>query len=341
MAQGLELLESMDSSRYELKLELMSEEEAARALRLGQISGYARIPDGFAEALEMGEHRPITYVTLSGGSELGSLLTRELVETVSGLILETENAIYGAQSFVSETLEGVNPYRAGDRLVVRYALRILDRSRLYELETIGEADALSLAGYYLCALTVAFLLLWAISAAPLFSGRSRELGMLLQAKGPGAAAQVLAEYVSSVFLMLCGLAGAMALAGLLLRRFGLSVPELEAAGGLGRFALGALPTALMLCALQFLLYELSESAVAGVTLQFMNAAVQGYLAGCFYPAAFFPEGMQRLGAALPAGAGMAALRAVLLGEGRPFAVWLWLGLFLLLAVLLRYRRNKA
>lgn len=340
LARGLELLEIMDSSRFSLRFEPMSEAEAGRALQSGRIDGYAVIPEGFAEALMVGEHRPVRYVSLSGGSDLGAQLTRELVETVSALVLETENAIYGAQNYAADHIPGVDPYRAGDQLVLRYALRIVDRERLYTLETADGAEALSLAGYYLCGLSLLFVLLWSISCAPLFAGRSRELGRLLQADRLGSAGQVLAEFLSYLLLMLAGLLCAGTLAGLLLRRFGVGIPELERLG-VRRFALGALPTALMLCALQFLLFELADGVIGGVLLQFLNAAAQGYLAGCFYPESFFPDALRRFGAALPVGAGMRCLRALLLGE--PGGVWpvlLWLLLFLAAAMLLRRRKNR-
>ena len=342
LAEGLELLESVDSSRFSLRFELMDEEtEAARALRRGRIDGYAVIPEDFAEALMVGEHRPITYVSATGGAGLGAQITRELAETISALVMETENAIYGAQNYTADKLPEVNPYWAGDQLVVRYALRIIDRERLYALETVDDSDALSLPAYYLCGLSLLFLMLWAISCAPLFAGRSRELGRLLQAVGLGGAGQVLAEFLSYVLLMLCGLLAAGLLTSLLIGRFGLSIPELENGGAL-RFAVGALPTALMICALQFLLFELAEATVGGVLLQFLNAAVQGYLAGCFYPTSFFPEGLRRFGAVLPAGVGMARLRALLLGDpGGTGAVWLWLLASLLGAALLRHRRNRS
>ena len=341
LAEGLDMLEHMDSSRFSVRFEPMEEAEAVRALRRGRISGYAVIPDGFGEALMIGEHRPITYVSASGGAELGAQVTRELAETIASLVLETENAVYGAQNYTQDNVPGVNPYWAGDRLVLRYALRVMDRERLYELELLDEAEALSLPAYYLCGLSLLFLMLWSISCTPLFSGRSRELGKVLQAEGLGGAGQVLAEYLSYLLLMLCGMLGAGLLTGLLLRRFGVSVPELEGVGA-GVFAVGALPTALMICALQFLLFELDNGAVGGVLLQFLNAAVQGYLAGCFYPASFFPEGLRRFGAALPAGAGMAQLRALLLHEpSAALPVWLWLTLFLTLSVWLRRRRNRS
>lgn len=342
LTEGLALLEKMDVSRFSLRFVPMEEAEAARALRFGRIGGYAVFPDGFAEALMVGEHRPVTYVSASGGADLGSQMTRELAETVSALVLETENAIYGAQNYAADRLPGVDPYRAGDNLVFRFALRIIDRSRLYRTETVAGGDALSFPAACLCGLSLLFLLLWSISCAPLFAGRSRELGRLLQAEGTGAAVQVLAEYLSFALLMLCGLLGAGLLAGALLRRFGVAIPELEGAGSLLRFALGTLPTALMICALQFLLYELADGTIGGIMLQFLNAAVQGYLAGCFYPASFFPEGLRRFGAALPAGAGLTQLRALLLGKASAGGqVWLWLLLFLAASMLLRRRRNRS
>lgn len=343
IARGLELLKSIDSSRFSLSLEPMDEEAAAQALRRGEIAGYAVIPEGFAEALMIGEHRPVTYVSASGGADLGAQLTRELVETISALILETENAVYGAQDLAAELAPGLDPYRIGDRLVLQYAVRILDRSRMFRTETIEAPRTLSLAAGALCGVSLAFLMLWSISCAPLFAGRSPELGRILRAKGLPGALQVLAEYLSYLLLMLCGALAAGVLAGLLLPRLGLTVPELAGTGlrGALSFALAALPTALMIAALQFFLYELADGLVGGVLLQFLSAVVQGYLAGCFYPASFFPEGLRRLGALLPAGAGMAQLQGALGGEGAAGPVWLWLAALLLTTVLLRFRRNRS
>ena len=345
LGEAIGLLETLDSSRYSLRLEPMTEAEAASALRSGRIAGYARVPEGFAEAMMIGEHRPIVFVTLNGGADVGAQMLREIAGTASALVLETENAVYGAQDAVAELTPGRNPYDAGDRLVLRYMLRIMDRERLFELETVGAAGSLSLPGYYLCGLSVLFLLLWSLSCTPYASGRSRELSGLLAGRGLPCAAQLGAEYLGCVLLMLGGLLAGGTAAGLLLRRFGAEIPELAGLGAGRLFVLGlrALPVALMLCALQLLLFELTESVVAGVLLQFLNAALQGYLAGCFYPSAFFPDALRRFGAVLPAGVALRALQALLLGgdAGVFAAVWAFLLLFLLAAALLRERRARA
>ena len=83
LAEGLQMLESMDSSRFSIRFEPMDEAEAASALRRGRIDGYALIPAGFAEAMMRGEHRPITYVSASGSADIGAQMMRELAETIA------------------------------------------------------------------------------------------------------------------------------------------------------------------------------------------------------------------------------------------------------------------
>ena len=344
LAQGLSILENLDSSRFSLSLESMTEPEAAQALNARDLDAYIVVPDGFVSAMMAGEHRPITFVSRDSGAGVGGILVRELARTVSALVLETENAVYGAQNFTADHLPGQNPYDAGDRLTLQYMTRVLDRDLLFELETVGAANRLSLAGYYLCGLSVLFVMLWAISCSPLFTGRSRELGRLLRADGLGALGQVAAEFVSFALLMLCGMLCAGLLCAVLAGRLELTVPELagQGAAGLRRFALGALPSSLMLCAMSFFLYELTDSTVGSIMTLFFSAVVQGYLAGCFYPSVFFPEGLQTVGSLLPAGAAMDGLRGLLLGvRTSPWQILVYFLVFAGLSVLIRAYRLRS
>ena len=340
--EAISLLQSMDSSSLFLRLERMEQEQAQQLLRRGELTGYVTIPEGFAQALWYGEHRLLTYTSHTAGADLGAQLTREVVVLISALVLETENAVYGGQDLAADKLPGADPESAGDKLLFRYASAILDRDRLYNIEVPGAADALSLPGYYCCALPLAFLLFWAISCCPFFSRRSRELGQVLHARGLGALGQVLGEFLAYLLLLAAALLTVWLLAAPFFTRLGISVPELEGRSFLSLLP-GFLPPALLLCLVQFLLYELSESAVSAVLLQFLNAAVQGYLAGLFYPSSFFPEGMRRLGSLLPAGVSMDYLRGVLLEKPEPAAVCGllgWIAICSLLIPAVRSRRNR-
>ena len=88
--------------------------------------------------------------------------------------------------------------------------------------------------------------------------------------------------------------------------------------------------------MQFFLYELVPSALGGSLAQFLCAAAQGYVCGCFYPYTFFPEALQRVGKALPAGTALRYLSAVVRGAGgNVTALLLWTLGFLAAAAAVR------
>ena len=75
LSQALDLLQSVDSSRFSVGFERMEEAEGRRLLAKGELNGLVLFPDGFAQALWYGEHRPVTYLTNAAGSDVGSLMT--------------------------------------------------------------------------------------------------------------------------------------------------------------------------------------------------------------------------------------------------------------------------
>lgn len=331
LGDALKLLEKMDFTRFSLHMQPMAEEEARAALLRGEIDGYARIPEGFVSALARGEHRPVVYVTAQSGADLAAQLTRQLAEALSELVLETENAVYGAQDYAADHLPDKDADELGTKLALRFMLRALDREKLFALELVEGEASLSFAAYYLCGVFVLFLMLWAIAATPLCAGRDRELPALLRARGLSLAAQTAADFLSYALLMLLALLLTGLLALPLLAHWSIRIPELADACA-PRLLGGAVSVALMLCAVSFLLFELSSGTVGAVLLQFFNALLQGLLAGCFYPASFYPAALRRLGEALPAGLAMTRLRALLLGQpdaraaGAVWAVTLLAGL---------------
>lgn len=343
---GLYALEHLDSSRFSVRLQTMEEQEARTALYAGRLTGYLVIPEDFVEGMVNGDHHPITYVTSTGATGFGTIVAEELASDISRLLLETENAIYGAQAFTRQYIDGVDPYDAGQALVERYMRLVLNRNRLFEVETIGTADSLSPEGYYLCGMAVAMLLLWGISCSPLISRRSNELCGILNANGLEGAGQILSEFAAFFLLMLFTLLCVMLLTGDALWQFGIRIPELSALKGENRlrFCLELIPVGAMLSALSFFLYELLPGTVGGILLQFLNAVAQGYLAGCFYPSSFLPEGMRMVGNILPAGVAMGLLKS---GLGDRPVLWRLLSvlgytiLFLLLSAAVRRHRLRA
>lgn len=316
---GLTALENFDRSRLALELVPVTEAEAEGLLRRGALDACLVIPEGFITALERGETRPIRYVS-AGGAGLGQALTDELVRMVAALLLETENAVYGAQRYAMEALPETDPYALGDRLSRSYLSAILNRDDLYVTETLGLAAGLSFGDYYACALPLLFLLLWGILAAPVFSEEPPEARRVLAAAGFGAVRQLVCEYLAYVpLLLVCyGAAlGLVLLAGAALPSLGALLPA-----SLPDFALRAAVPALVFAAMQMLFFELGAGSVGALLLQFLAAAAMAFVSGCFYPSSMLPPGLQKLGALLPAGAGLAWCAAPSWSSLGLLALWL-------------------
>ena len=335
---GVDALETFDTARDELKFVFLDEQSAIDGLRDGRLSAFLYLPDGFVESIYAGEIRPIQFITLEGASGIDSLLSAELASAVARLMIETDNAQYGAQRYAVDHLPDADPYEVDNELVDRYFTMVLTRDRLFSVRIIGLADTLSFGGYFFCGIFVAFLLLAGIGASPLCSRRSAALGPLLDARGLGPLGQTLGEFAAFYLLLLAGALAAAAAALPLLLRSPLNIPELRDVSVPALFGTLAL-LVLSLSAMQFFLYELVPSTLGGILVQFLCAAVQGYVCGCFYPYSFFPDAVRRLGAVLPAHSALQRLSAVLRGSGEGvWAVLVWVPVFLLLSAALRKAR---
>lgn len=332
-------LENFDVTRYSLELVRAGEAECAQRMRAGELNAYIVVPDGFEEAMYRGETRPIRYVSTEGATLVGAVLIDEVVKAVSDLMLETENAVYGAQRYLAENVPDVNYYAAGDRLAGEYLSLILARDELFETETVGVGSGLDFTSYYLCAVTLLFLLLWGVAASPLFARNNGGPRRMLCSRGFGAARQTIAEYIAYMALLLTGLACIAAVAGALLYLLPDAAGRLGVdAAALRGYLLRAVAVAFVFGAMQLLLSELSGGALGGMLLQFFVAGGMAYICGCFYPSAFFPAAMQRAGGVLPAGLGFRWLAAPDLTGGLCLAGYL--AVFLLLLVWRRSRGLK-
>lgn len=333
---GIQALQSLDSSRFAIDfLEMSSETEAKEALERGELSAYVLIPDGFVDALVRGENRPVTYVTSPGAAGIGSMVMNELVETISDLITESENGIYGAQRFLREQGREDIYWEASDRLYLRYLDFILGRELVYKIELTGVSGGLTVIEYYTCSIIILFLLFWGIAAAPFQIHREFYIFKLLRAKGLSAGWQILAEYGAYILLLSGSFLPIMILVGAVAARTEFVMFDSQL------WVLGILPVILLFAAMQLVIFEWITNPVTGALIQFLGALGLGYLSGCFYPVTFFPAGVQLIAPFLPTGAAMEYSGKMMLGStayGELVVMGLYGAGFLLAAVLLRKRR---
>lgn len=310
-------LEHLDPIHYTVTFLPMSEEEAVRKLERGQVAAYAVIPEGLMESIMRGENKKITYVTSGGSAEMISVLIRELMEAMSGILVETQNSVYGMQRFLVKY--GMEDQLAGatEEFDIRYVNLFLSREEVCEVQEIGLSNELSLQGYYAYSMLLLFLLLWGIACSPLFVKRDLAFQKFLRARGQKLWIQVAGEYAAYVMLMAVSLLAIAVILTAGMRLMQVSLPEWEGAGPWSLLLLvaQAFPVMALLSAFELFLFELVSGIVSGVLLQFLSAMCMGYLSGCFYPVSFLPEGMQRISVFLPSGMGLRYLDSCMSGQG--------------------------
>lgn len=327
---------SADSSRYAVKLEIMTEDEARESLLGGKISGYIIVPDHYARDLYYGKDSRLQYVSMRGASGIGMALINELIGLTAKAGMENTNAIYGAQFYVQDHLPQKNASDEGDRLFERYAALMLTRQETYSVKTVGVAGHSSMLTYLLCGIAIAFLLFWGVSCSPLFR-RSGELSCMLSARGLGAAGQISGEAAAYVLLMVLCALPILAVIKAVARFLPVDVAGLASVLSWRAIAAFFL-AALMLSLMQFFLYELVRDGITAPLLQFLNAIVQSYVCGCFYPQSFFPDNLRVVASHLPVGV---AVR--LLGDASASCVAetvLYACGFFAASILLRHRTIK-
>ncbi len=341
---GIAALQEMDDSRFMIELVGMPEEEAEDALARGELYAVMRVPDDLMEAVVSGENDSlITYTAAEGQRGLGTMVMGEITEIASTLVTSSQSAIFAMQRVLLDRGRGEELGRATDRLNLSLINLVLSRSGFGEVEILGYADGLSMELYYFCSAFLLFLLLSGLLNCAFFVRRSTALTQFLKARGVGASCQIAGEYLAYLCLVCMGLISLSLPVALLLERGMFGIPEWEGMGAypFWGFLRTLLPVIFMFAALQFFLFEAAEGIVNGILLQFLCGIGMGYLAGYFYPAAFFPERMQTVGGILPAGAAARYVEEGLSGHARAaslVAVFAYFTLFFALAVLARKKR---
>ncbi len=340
---GIVALKHMDSSRFAVEFHMMEETEAREALLRGELTAYLEVPEGFVDSIVRGENYKVPFYTNSSQLGISTLLMNEMAGVISELVTKSQNAIYGMQRLCKEYEYQDVYWEATDDLNVKYIDVILSRQDLFEVQTLGISNSLSMQGYYVCGFLVLFLLIFGMNGCVIFVKKDMSLGRLLASNGVGAWKQVLIEFAAYLLLVLVNVLSMFLVLGFLSERMELSIPEWNRMdfSTIMYFGQSLLPAIGMLSALAFLGYELSGNIVTGMLLQFLTALSMGYVSGCFYPAAFFPESIQVLGRVLPSGVAMQHAALCMREESDRMIVLAMFGysvVFIVMTCLLRKRR---
>lgn len=341
---GIAALQTMDDSRLMIELIEMTEAEAESALARGELTSVVRVPEGFLDAIVYGNNDiHVTYSVSSDQTQLGSTVMGEIAEVASTLVTASQSAIYAVQRTLCEQGSAERVGTETDRLNLMLINLVLSRSGFGEVEVLGYADGLSLEAYYFCRILLLLMMLSGLFGGVFFLYRKTALTGMLRAAGVGALLQIAGEYLAYLSFVCAGFFLPVCLLTLGLERQLLSLPEWEGRGAAPFLSLlpAFFAAAAMFAAFQFFLYELADGIVNGLLLLLFGGVGMAYLSGYFYPAAFFPARLRAVGGFLPTGAAARFVESGFLEEnarGAGAAVFVWLAVFLLLAVVVRQRR---
>lgn len=308
---GISAIQNLDSSRFSVELIPLETEDSAKDMVIdGKLIGYIRIPDGFVNSVIKMDNIPIAFVTHSGPSGFGSILTSDVANTISETITETQKGIYGMRKLAKENGKTKNLSKLTDLLNIKYIYSVLNRSSNYTTDYVGMGDGLSMGGYFVCGGIMMFLLLWGISCSSVLLKKDRSMEKLLISKGQSVFSQVFSEYFVFFIITLVTFLLFATAAGIILQYIQIGINELDYqyVSYYLTYIIKLIPVFLMITALQFLFYEIVSGTVGVILLQFVFALGTGYICGCLYPSFYFPVSVQKIAAVLPTGVGLTYMR---------------------------------
>lgn len=306
LSLGLSLLESVDDMQYMLDIkEFDTVKEAEEAIKKGDITAYAVIPEGFVDSINyMTNDSQIVYYTSAGQKGITNVLMDEIADLASSVILYSEAGIFTLWDIMEENGASVSDISAEtDNLFVTFMLAILGRAGLTETEELGISLGLSTYTYFIVSLSLFYILLLSFSGLSFFTGQSLELKKIVYTYGVSAGKQTGCEYVCFLVMnFVCTFLFEAALY-VALKISGYTVSEFKNGFDVGFRGLCAVlvPIVIMFSAFEYFIFEAVDKIINKLLAGFMIFISFAYFSGYFYPKAFMPPAIRAIGEILPTG----------------------------------------
>ncbi len=342
----------LDSSRSEVDFVMYdTKQDAVKAIRKGEILAAIVFPDGVVSSLLAGGVDRMVVVVPASSAGLEALILKELSRSVSAILgsMNSASNVLSDYYVASGTSDPEIIANAQTDLLLMCMQDMLHRKHMFQVQYVKAGSQLSVESFYLVSMVLLLILLTGVMCAGSFIRSDYSLAKLLNLRRLGSGKQMIAEYISLVALLTCLSALFLPLIGVALGRmpitfsaFGLT-PSAFLKGFLV-FCLKAFPVIALAAAIDLILYELSETLITGVLLQFLVMIALAYLSGVFYTVQTMPKSLKMIQPYLPTGQALVYLQSVA-RKGVPFAgslslVLAWTVLFLVGAIALR-RSNIA
>lgn len=306
--------QSFDESRFSVEFEEMEKDAADAALKNGTIAAYLELPEDFVEKAMRGEMEPLYYVTSAGAGNIVNMFKNEITSLVTDVVVSSQQGSFGLQEALDDNdVQGDH----GDwinSLALEYVGLVLKRTEALTINELGISEGMRTGKYYLCGMTLLFLMLLGLPFVVVYGRRDRSLNVLLLSRGMSGIRQLYDEWRSHFLALLC-------LASVVF------VPVVVVSAVADNAALQMLtpsewliyillfiPVLGMAAAFNLFVFEVGGNVVSSALLHFFAVLCMCYVSGCFYPVYTFPRAIQAMERFLPTGVARRSL-SYALSEG--------------------------
>lgn len=265
----------------------MSEEEAGEALNLGEVFAVVIIPKNFLAGVLNGTNIPARIVLKDSGMHTQSGYFQELVNAAATDLAMAQSAVYAVDDLCRAT--GIDAIAESEEyLNVNLFMYALRRNTYYGQIEYSDTGDLTTVEFYAASGIVLLLLLSGVTccdilkrdnAALLRSLNRMEVRPWLMATSKLAG--VMAVYGGMLLLVYMIMA--------VLKKVPFSLPAL----------VGIVVVVFAIFALNLLIFQITDSKMAGAMILFMGSIVMLFVSGNFLPEIMLPEGVNAIGNVMP------------------------------------------
>ena len=306
--------QSFDESRFSVEFIEMEQTAADEALQTGGISAYLELPEDFVEKAMRGEMEPMYYVTSAGSNNIVNMFKNEITALVTDVVVSSQQGSFGLQEALDANEVEGNHGEWVNALAIEYVNLVLKRTEAITVDELGISEGMRTGEYYLCGMTLLFLMLLGLPFVVVYARQDRSLNVLLLSRGVSGMRQLLDEWLSHFLSLLC-LAAVVFVPVLAFSATAdnATLQMLSTADWLA-YMLFFIPVLVMVSAFNLFIFEIGGNVVSSALLHFFSVLCMCYVSGCFYPVYTFPRAVQAVERFLPTGVARETL-AVALSEG--------------------------
>ena len=341
--------QSFDESRFSLEFIEMEKTAAETALHTGDISAYLELPEDFVEKAMRGEMDPLYYVTSAGANNVVTMVKNEFTTLITDVVVSSQKGSFGLQEVLDDKNVSGSHGELVNALAIEYVNLVLKRTEAITVDELGISEGMRTGEYYLCGMTLLFLMLLGLPYVVVYARQDRSLNVLLLSRGVSGMRQLWDEWLSHFLSLLC-LAAVVFAPVLVLSAVSdnatllmLSLDEWLT------YIAFFIPVLVMVSTFNLFIFEIGGNVVSSALLHFFSVLCMCYVSGCFYPVYPFPRAIQAVERLLPPGVARETLAIALSEEAAyrsligvaVYAVLFFAGAWLVRMAKLRRREGGA